>query len=161
MTAGIEHAVVGGQGPVPGDRRDAVGDVRIMEGDRAFAAEGRERAVADVVVERPELPRTQVDIRERNVGRSRPVDPSRHTHAPSLGGSSPADAESSQKRTVSYTFASARAGFVVAHMGAEPTCRTTLYDVRRADRRGVARRQHPDVDALARPHVGRSRPDPR
>ena len=44
---------------------------------------------------------------------------------------------------------------------AQHTCRATVYVVRRGDRRSVARRQHPDVDAVVGAHVGRSDADPR
>jgi hypothetical protein len=51
------------------------------EGDRRFAAKRREGSVPDVVLKAPELERTQIDVRQRDLGGRLPIRTTRDSHA--------------------------------------------------------------------------------
>ncbi len=163
MPAGVEHVVVAGQRPVPGaprrrPRPPTAGETRSAPRGAAWRTRRRgcrrrrpqkshePRLISDSGTSGGGVPFTRVAIPTRTEGR--PV-------------SRRADAEVTEIRCRSVRLCVCSRGTVIAPSGAQPTCRTTVYDVGRRDRRGVARRQHPDVDAVAGAHVGRCRADPR
>ena len=84
VPAGVEHVVVAGHRPMAGSRGELLADERLVERHRSLSAQGGERAVTYVVVEPPEVPRREVDVRQRNLGRNGAVHPGRDTHVASL-----------------------------------------------------------------------------
>ena len=80
VAAGVEHVVECGQRPMPVACLEAFLDGLRPERDRGLTSQRGERPIAQIVVECPEVPRAQVNIGERNLGRRRAVHSSRNAH---------------------------------------------------------------------------------
>ncbi len=112
VPAGVEHVVVAGHRPMAGAGRELLADERLVKCHRSLSAQGGERAVTYVVVEAPEVPRREVDVRQRNLGRNGAVHPGRDTHVASL--------------RVSFVTGSAPGPSLLLHLGLEHVARALL-----------------------------------
>ena len=149
MPAGVEHVVVAGHRPVAGSRGELLADERLVERHRSLSAQGGERAVTYVVVEAPEVPRREVDVGQRNLGRGGAVHPGRDTHVASL--------------RVSFVAGPALGPSLVLHLGLEHVPRalaaTPHAPIARVRGRSTSRRRRtprrPGTSTARRAHCGR------